>query len=200
MANQDLAQASLRHGFVRGLADGSLALDCFRGYVAQDAFFLESFARAYGLALARSPDRAGLEVLHGLIGGVLDELRLHGSYAARWGVDLSGIEPSPATLAYTDFLMATAGLGAIGDICAALTPCMRLYAFLGQALARQGAARPGNPYREWIETYADPRFEALAAQLEALLDRYAEDRPATRAIYRRAMALELAFFESAQRG
>ena len=59
-ANVDLAQAALRHRFVRGLADGSLPLESFRGYVAQDAFFLEGFARAYALALARSDDRRGV--------------------------------------------------------------------------------------------------------------------------------------------
>ena len=47
---------ALAHPFVRGLADGSLPRQVFSGYVAQDAFFLEAFARAYALALAASPD------------------------------------------------------------------------------------------------------------------------------------------------
>jgi thiaminase/transcriptional activator TenA len=36
----------------------------------------------------------------------------------------------------------------------------------------------------------------MAATLEGLLDRYAEDRPEVRSPYRRAMQLELAFFAS----
>jgi thiaminase (transcriptional activator TenA) len=195
-ANQDLAETCLQHRFVRTLADGSLPATCFRAYVAQDAFFLEAFARAYALALARSPDRSGLEAFYALIGGVLDELRLHAGYAARWGADLARVEPNSATLAYTDFLLATAGLGTLGETCAAMTPCMRLYAFLGQALARRGAADTTNPYHEWVATYASAEFEALAARLEELLDRYADDRPAIRSAYRRALQLELAFFEA----
>jgi thiaminase/transcriptional activator TenA len=194
-ANQDLAHASLRHAFVRGLADGSLPPACFRAYVAQDAYFLEAFARAYGLALARCTDRYGLEAFHTLIAGVLDELKLHASYAERWGVDLSQVEPAAATLAYTDFLLATAGLGTVGEICAALTPCMRLYAFLGKSLAAEGAVQDANPYREWTATYAASSFESLAATLEDLLNRYAQDSPRVRSAYRRAMQLELAFFE-----
>lgn len=31
-----------------------------------------------------------------------------------------------------------------------MTPCMRLYADLGQKLGVQGASRPENPYREWV--------------------------------------------------
>ena len=59
MENADLVAAAVGHPFVRGLGDGTLPRERFAGYVAQDAFFLESFARAYALALAHSPDRAG---------------------------------------------------------------------------------------------------------------------------------------------
>lgn len=100
-ANRDLAMVALGDRFVRGLADGSLPAESFKAYVAQDAFFLEAFARAYALALARSPDRHGLETFHALITGGLDELRLHASYALGRGPDAR----RAATLAYTDFLL-----------------------------------------------------------------------------------------------
>ena len=191
----DLARAALGHRFVRGLGDGTLPLADFQDYVAQDAFFLEAFARAYALALARSPDRGGVEAFAGLVSGVIEELELHGGYAERWGVPLDGVGPGEATLAYTEFLLSTAALGDVGEICAAMTPCMRLYAFLGRSLAEEGHDEE-DPYAEWIRTYADPGFEALAARLEGLLDRYGDDTPAVRAAYRRAMRLEVAFFEA----
>jgi thiaminase/transcriptional activator TenA len=193
-ANTDLAQACLASVFVRGIADGSLPTEHFRAYVAQDAYFLDAFARAYALALARSPDRHGLTAFHALVGGVLDELELHAQYAARWQVDLGQIQPADATLAYTDFLLTTASLRSVGETCAAMTPCMRLYAFLGQQLST--ASRVSSTYREWIQTYAAAEFEALAASLESLLDRYATDTEPVRAAYRRAMELELAFFRA----
>ncbi len=193
--NAGLARASLGHRLVRGLGDGTLLLESFREYVAQDAFFLESFARAYALALAHSPDGEGMRQFAGLVTGVLEELRLHESYAEGWGVKLSEVEPTAATLNYTDFLLSTASLKSVGETCAAMVPCMRLYAFLGQSLAGEGYDA-GNRYAEWIETYADEGFEGLAAKLELLLDRYASDTPAVRNAYRRAMELEFAFFEA----
>ena len=193
-ANADLAQACLADGFVRGLANGSLPVERFRAYVAQDAYFLDAFARAYALALARSPDRHGLDAFHTLIGGVLEELGLHAAYAAQWQVDLSQSAPTDATLAYTTFLLSTASLHSVGETCAAMTPCMRLYAFLGEQLAAQ--TQPGNPYQEWIDTYAAPEFESLAVTLESLLDCYATDSIGVRERYRRAMQLELAFFRA----
>jgi thiaminase (transcriptional activator TenA) len=192
-ANADLAAGALAHPFVRGIADGSLSRDRFTGYIAQDAYFLESFARAYALALAHSPDRAGLDAFADLLEGVRAELRLHASYAQGLGIDLGAVSPAPATLAYTDFLLATASLGGVGMTCAAMTPCMRLYAYLGQQLA---AGPVDERYAQWVSTYADPGFESLAATLERLLDTYADgDGPAT--AYRRAMQLEVAFFDAA---
>jgi thiaminase/transcriptional activator TenA len=191
--NSDLAAEALAHPFVSRLGDGSLDREIFAGYVAQDAFFLESFARAYALALARSSDTPTLLALAGLIGGVSEELGLHASYAARWGIDMSDVEPASATLAYTEFLLATAATGGLGMVFAAMTPCMRLYAWLGATLDESAAGQ----YAQWVQTYADPSFEQSASLLERLLDEQADDSPAVRAAYRRAMRLELAFFDAA---
>jgi thiaminase/transcriptional activator TenA len=192
--NADLAQAALAHPFVTGLGEGTLPRDRFAGYVAQDAFFLEAFARAYALGAAHSSDRAGLDAFADLLTGVREELRLHGSYAARWGIELTRVAPLPATLAYTDFLLATASRGDTGLTCAAMVPCMRLYAFLGQTLATE-VDRAGE-YAEWVTAYADPGFEELAGTLERLLDT-GVGTPEVHRAYRRAMQLELGFFDAA---
>jgi len=83
--------------------------------------------------------------------------------------------------------------GQLGETIAGMTPCMRLYAFLGQSLARTEVAPA---YADWVKTYADPGFEALAVRLEALLDAHASDSSAVRANYRRAMELEYGFFDA----
>ena len=192
-ANADLAERILAHGFVRGLADGSLSINSFKGYVAQDAYFLEAFARAYAFCLAYSTAREDIESFADLIAGVRAELELHKSYAQRWQVELVGVVPIAATTAYTGFLLETAELGDLGETIAAMTPCMRLYAFLGRSLAAREVAPL---YDEWVETYGDPDFEALAVRLEQLLDRHATDSPPVRANYRRAMELEYGFFDA----
>ena len=90
------------------------------------------------------------------------------------------------TLAYTDFLLATAATGGVGLVCAALTPCLRLYAHLGAGL---DPATAGD-YAPWVRTYADPDFAGLARTLEDLLDAHAGNDPAVPRAYRRAMELE----------
>lgn len=191
--NQDLAERAVAHPFVRGIADGTVPPEAFAGYVAQDAYFLETFARAYALAVAHSTDRRTLEDFARLLAGAIDELRLHERYATELQIDMSAVRPGPATQSYCDFLLATASLGGIGRTCAAMTPCMRLYAHLGTTLAGSSAER----YATWVDTYAAPGFEALARTLEELLDSHATDEPAIHAAYRRAMELEVAFFDAA---
>lgn len=194
--NLHLAQECLDHPFVRGIASGSLARSSFQVYVAQDAFFLEAFARAYALGLAKCPTREGLEVFKDLLNGVFDELKFHESYAAEWDIDLTP-EPLPSTRAYTDFLLSTAGLEPVGHIAAAMTPCMRLYAWLGQQLIEH--ANPEGAYHQWVTTYADDGLESLAQGLEALLEQYGGEPERIAGLYRTAMQLELAFFEAAWR-
>jgi thiaminase/transcriptional activator TenA len=192
-ANQDKAERILANRFVAGLGDGSLPVECFKRYVAQDAYFLEAFARAYAFCLAHGKNRDDLYGFAELIAGVLDELRLHKSYADRWQVDLAAVTPIAATRAYVDFLLATAERGDLGETIAAMTPCMRLYAWLGRTLAK-GPVAPR--YAEWVKTYADPGFELLATRLEELLDGHATETQAVRSNYRRAMELEYGFFDA----
>ena len=197
--NEDLAQAALAHPFVQGLRTGTLPRETFQRYIVQDAFFLDAFARSYALALAHSPDQQGIRDFFELLAGVQEELRLHASYAEKWGVSLSDVTPDSATLDYTNFLLGTAFLRGTGETCAAMTPCMRLYAFLGQSLAAD-TEHLEHQYMEWIRTYSSPDFEALAARLEGLLDRYTTDTDTVHIAYRRAMTLEVAFFEAQSAG
>lgn len=192
----DLASRCLQHPFVRGLSDGTLDPEAFKGYVAQDAFFLRSFLGAYCLAAAKCTDAPEhVRTLLNLAGGVLEELKLHARYANSLRIDLEQVAPRRATSAYSNFLRHTAWSAEPSEIVAAMTPCLRLYAFLGQSLA---PAQGDNPYRDWIEVYSSLEFEELACRLETLLDELGQDTDSVGTAYRYAMQCELDFFESAR--
>ena len=193
--HRPVAEKCLAHPFVQGIADGSLPRDRFVHYVGQDACFLDAFVRAYALALAKAP-RADVAAWKSLLDGALDELGLHAGYAQQWGAELDPA-PAPATAAYVDFLLRVATLEPAGHAAAAMAPCMRLYAWLGQQLAP--AASPASPYREWVDTYADTGFDALAGEIERLVDRSEGDRAVMAEHFRTAMDLELRFFDAAWR-
>lgn len=193
-----LAEACLRHPFVRGLADGSLDREAFRRYVAQDGYFLGVFLRAYALLAARSNRREVSAAFVEQQQGVLEELDLHAAYARKMGIDLSAVRPYRATVGYCDFLLASAWHRPAGVALAGMTPCMRLYRFLGMELARGGVAE--HAYSDWIRTYSGEAFGRLTERIEALLDRHAGDGPEVRGAYRYALRCEAGFFTAALEG
>lgn len=193
-ANVSVAQSCRRHAFITGIESGGLDRAAFIHFVGQDAVFLRAFARAYAMAVAKAPDTASMLAFKELLDGVFSELDLHRSYALRWGADLDP-EPTPAALAYTDFLQRVAGFEPIANLCAAMAPCMRLYAWLGREIAPTTAA--DTPYREWVDTYASDEADDLATALERMLDTFGGDPEQLAERYGRAMRLELDFFDSA---
>jgi len=197
-------ERQLAHPTVRGIGDGTLDEERFRAWLVQDYLFLLDYVRLFALAAARAPDAETLGRLVDLAHATFhEELSLHRSYAARFGLaeaDLEGSARSRTCAAYTDFLLRTAATGDFAEIVAALLPCMWGYSELGRALAARGL--PAEPrYRQWVETYADPGFAELAAWCADLLDRAAAGLPETRLAaceraFLSALDHELAFWDA----
>ena len=193
--NYNLASLSLNTKFVQGIKNGDLPKTKFQEYLAQDYFFLESFARAYGLAVSKSRNKKNIKTLSVLLSGVSEELILHETYAKEWDIDLTKNSIGPATKKYTDFLEEVSLNLSLIEIMSAMTPCMRLYSWLGKKLLNMIS---DNPYKEWILTYSDGSFDNLAKSLETLIDEYDEsyDIDQINFLYKKAMELELDFFNA----
>lgn len=192
--------------FNRELAAGTLARDRFRFYIQQDAIYLGQFARVLTIAAAKAPDASILlEFAQFALGAITVERALHERYLTMFGVDAAAAvraEPAPDCLAYTSFLLATAYHEPWAVLIAALLPCFRIYWDVGSAIA--ATAAPGNPYRDWIDTYADESFGAAVRSLMAIVDRAAGRSRASRELYddmlaahRRATQYEYLFWDGA---
>ena len=177
------------------LASGRLARERFQGYIVQDALYLAQYSRALAIAGARGPDAATLLAFgSSALEAVSVEQALHERYLKEFGVDpadLSGAEPSPDCLGYTSFLLATAYHEPWEVLVAALLPCFWIYWDVGTRVAR--LATPDNPYRAWIDTYADAVFGEAVRTVIGITDRAAA--ATTPAIERRMMT---AFIRSTQ--
>ena len=194
-SNNDLAYLCLKTKFVQGVKNGDLPRSKFQEYIAQDYFFLESFARSYGLAVSKSNDKKNIKILSELLLGVAEELILHETYSNQWDINLTTNSIEPATKKYTDFLEQVSINSSFIEIMAAMTPCMRLYSWLGKKLVNTYS---NNPYRDWILTYSDQGFDNLAKKLENLIDEYSDsyDINHVNFLYKKAMELELEFFNA----
>ncbi len=186
------------------LAAGTLARDRFQHYITQDALYLGQFSRALAIAAAKAPDTATLQSFaQSALGAVAVEHALHEQYLRAFEVDpatLAAAEPAPDCLAYTSFLIAAAYHEPWEVLVAALLPCFRIYWEVGCAIAAKSAL--ANPYRAWIDTYADPRFGEAVQGVIATADRAADAASAaTRtkmlAAFTRATQYEWLFWDGA---
>ena len=218
----------LAHPFVGALADGSLPEERFRFYIRQDALYLDGYARRLAHVAARLPRKEQAErFLHFALDGIEVERALHAQFLA--GSHPAPEEISPTCLLYTSVLDAQA-LAPVEVEAAAVLPCFVVYQRVGEWIharaegngrrAADGLAagsathadtptgpkahRPlaENPYRAWIETYADPAFAASAEQATAICNELAaaageETRRRMSELFVRCTRMEWLFWDSA---
>src|SRR5271165_417861 len=157
------------------LAAGSLDRQRFQTYIVQDAIYLGQFSRALAISAAKAPDTPTMQSFaQSVLGAIAVEQALHGRYLRDFGVDPAGIadaEPSPDCLAYTSYLIAAAYHEPWEVLVAALLPRFWIYWDVGCAIARTAA--PQNPYKAWIDTYADEHFGEAVETAVATGDRAA---------------------------
>ena len=198
-------QAYTHHAFTDAMGDGTLPEAAFRRYLVQDYLFLIEFARAYALAIYKSPSLADMREAAAGVAAILDvEMDLHVQLCARWGLAPDMLEratPAAEMLAYTRYVLDTGMRGDLLALKVALAPCVIGYAEIARRLAAiPGALEARNPYAVWIGEYAGDAYQDIAARATAHLDGLGE-RYVTAAreaeladIFREATRLETDFW------
>ncbi|MBT9382985.1 thiaminase II [Pseudooceanicola sp. CBS1P-1] len=203
-ATAELQQQIAEMPFNRDLAAGTLPPETFRGYIIQDAHYLEGYARVLALAAARAPDAEAIQQLAQSAGNAIAvERGLHAHYMGLFGVsaqDYAATGPSQACDHYVSYLAGRAALGDFPELLAAILPCFWIYHEIGQQIATTAA--PENPYRAWIDTYAGEAFAEGVRKMLALVNRTAgaaspETRARMHAAFARASWHEWHFWDSA---
>ncbi len=187
--------------FIRELREGTLRDRDFAFYLDQDAQYLNRYSRALALLSSCAPDPEGQigwaesarEVLEG-------EAQLHRDWLGANGITVTA--PSPITLAYTNFLVASCAVETYAVGASAVLPCFWLYAEIGVELMSDNY--DGHPYRTWLDTYGGEEFTAGAhAAIErterALAAASEEEREQAMAAYLNACIYEREFFAQADR-
>lgn len=191
-------QAYTWHPFVRGLSDGTLPLAAFRRYLIQDYLFLIHFARAKALAVFKAESVEAMREKTEAIQAILAETGMHLRYCADWGIPEGEVRATPEsaeTVSYTRYVIDRGLAGDILDLEVALAPCTVGYGEVAlRILADPARRRAGNPYQSWIDTYADPGYQALARAAAARIDALGESHGG----HARFAALSATFAEAAR--
>ena len=188
-----IGEKCLKHPFIQGISKGDLDINKYINFIGQDAFFLDVFARVYAIGVFRSTDIHTRNLFHNLQCGVFEELKLHQEVSKRYKINFKLIKPLEATTAYTEFLLSNSMIGSLGDLLSAITPCMRLYLFLGTEISKSQTQE--NQYSDWIEAYSSSEYIDLVNSVEGLLNVHSNNLINEKQKYKRAMNLEYDFFD-----
>lgn len=148
--------------FITELSNGSLSVDRFKFYMAQDSLYLEHFGRALAFVGAKANDiHHVLDFLRFAEGAIVVENALHETYFKDFGLSERG-NLQPACHHYIHFLKSTAAFEAVEIGMAALLPCFWIYKEVGDFILKNSTTE-NNPYQNWISTYGGEDF-ALSVQ------------------------------------
>ena len=188
--------------FLAELREGTLPLEKFRYYLAQDYLYLEGFARAVALALAKAPDARTVDLLSRRVATPV-ERPMHRELMPLAGMSLQDVDPSghsPTNLAYVNHMLAAASLGGLGVTAAALLPCPWTYHEIGADLGPID-----HPvYSQWAKPYERGFLEESVGAWRGFLDEEAaqagpREREAMRRAFMTSMRYEYMFWDMAYR-
>ena len=169
----------LGHPFLIEMERGDLPLDKFRFYVKQDYSYLMEFSRCLGIATAKVEDEEVMRAFASLLNASLTvEVEMLERLSEKLGIPkdrLKIAEPAPTNLAYTRHLLSVAYSGTVGEIMAAMLPCMWSYQEIGEKLGESKSIGKQPMYQEWAATYRSQEYIELVDWYRNLVDRYASD-------------------------
>ena len=171
-------QAYTWHPFVPRVSQGTLPLPAFRRYLVQDYLFLIHFARAKALAVFKAESIEAMRDKTAAIAAILSETLMHLNTAR------AGASPRPRCAARRKAPRRSA-IPATSSTAA--WPATSSTSKWRWRPARWAMARwplriladpqrrvEGNAYQTWIDTYADPGYQAMARAAAARIDALGE--------------------------
>ncbi len=175
-AAEPIWAAQHAHPFVRGIGDGTLDPDAFRVYVRQDYLFLAEYGRLLALASARAPrlelQRRFADLAREVLG---TEMELHRGYAAEWGISAAELEAR----ARPRRSRAPTPTSCSGSPRSATSPSSSPRSCPACGATPSSPSRCRGPddelYARWVDAYAGPQFQELAAWCREVCDEVAGD-------------------------
>lgn len=194
--------ATTTHRFVEELGAGTLSEEAFARYLVQDYAFVETLVSLVGYGVGQAPDmgsKARLTAFLSAITGDEDEY-FRRSFDALAVPESAWADPemSPTTAGFRDLLLRAAHEGGYAETLAVLVAVEWSYLEWASAVEEPPEAFY---FVEWVELHTIPEFASTVEWLRSELDTHgaacSERRQARLdALFSRAMAFEVAFFDA----
>jgi thiaminase II len=199
-----LWRAFTQHKFVRAIGDGSLPLDVFKRFLAQDYLYLTQFARTNALAAYKSNDMEEIAASAKIVLGVQKEMALHLEYCQDFGIskqEMEATRESQATIAYSRYVLDVGQSGDWLGLQVAMASCLLGYQAAAEWLkAQPGSKREDNRYWKWVDNYGGEEYAEGVRLGREMIEKHASKISPQRVeelvrIFIRVTEMEINFWE-----
>ncbi|KAK9470274.1 uncharacterized protein V1510DRAFT_288966 [Dipodascopsis tothii] len=171
-------QTYINHPVCQQIAAGTLPLEGFCNYLAQDYHYLGHYARLHALAIykERTTPTDELKVNAVILNAIATELDNHVSLCEQFGVSKETILKTSedlANTAYSRYILDVGTTGSILELRVAAYSCLIGYGYMGKEMyrrAKENDTLEGNPFQSWLEVYNGPKFWDAVESGRALIE------------------------------
>ncbi len=179
-AVEDIWQSYYVHPFVKGIENGTLDKDKFRYYVIQDYLYLEEYAKAFAVGIAKAKSAEAMNVFSGYISLLTgSEMNIHHGYMGKLAVSREELENTPRALdnlSYTSYMLRVAYEEGEAEILAAILSCAYSYERIAVNMVKNNPDSVNDAfYGEWVAGYASEEYAQGNKVLIDILDKLTEN-------------------------
>ena len=198
-------KACLETDFLKGIADGSLSEECFKGYIVEDSLYLREYVKVFAWGMIHTKTMDEIRMYYSLLSFVNeseDATRLY--YIKRYELNDETIQTLPLRKENQDYVntmieVAQNGSGAPECMMACL-PCMLSYGWIFRELLKTHPKVKETPFGRLVVDYAGDGYDTLCKEwitfanevCEALTD---EQKKHCKAIFYKCSVHEYHFWE-----
>ena len=166
--SEQVLEKTINHPFNVELAKGSLDIEIFRRYLAQDNLYLQAYSRALLMLASRAPGNDEMQFWFTLANdGIEMEQELQTRLFDQFSVQPAET-PLPWCKAYEDHIMNATAYKPYPVATAALLPCFVNY--LEQGLSMDQIRESDNLYDDWLNTYVSDEYIAVTRKFAKYLE------------------------------
>ena len=179
---------------------GTLDQDKFIFYAQQDSLYLLDYSKVLAIIAAKSDKTERIaQFLKFAEYSIIVEEERHKKLLEQYSIK-PDYQKSLACFTYTNFLLSVAALRSIEEAVASILPCFWIYEKVGSYIYSH--ASENNPYRDWINAYADEEFKEATDKALAITDEIADQsnnirREKMKEVFVISTKMEYIFWDSA---
>jgi len=175
----DIWKEIKEHPFVVELYSGGLPQDKFEFYILQDYYYLVRAIRNFSIISSKAESidvmKDVTEILHL---EAHSELQGYEDFLNRIGYsleDAANIEPIPANVSYTSFLLSNSSLNSFEVAITSVLPCFWSYAEIAEYHSDKLKDNHNDLYKDWAGVYSTDSYLELVEKLKNLVNKTGKD-------------------------